>query len=234
MLDALAPHSNILRVGYPAQWVFRGCDFGGLGKFGPRVVAAAGRRNCDLGRHAGVGVQAGSGSALPASNVQNQSLSSIAVAPVAPMPSHRLTGSAVFCALDTARRLIASFQTASAMARIAAHRSAPPSSPVGGGGPLSVRARRPHGGRAGQTRIFKKTGLSAPSITGCGCTGFQRARKLRPSDVGSGVAMPYAYAKQRCGPREGANYGIGGVRGRKGALGSYDLGRAATLGGGLG
>lgn len=162
MLDALAPHSNILRVGYPAQWVFRGCDFGGLGKFGPRVVAAAGRRNCDLGRHAGVGVQAGSGSALPASNVQNQSLSSIAVAPVAPMPSHRLTGSAVFCALDTARRLIASFQTASAMARIAAHRSAPPSSPVGGGGPLSVRARVPMGVAQDRPGFSKKPAFRPP------------------------------------------------------------------------
>lgn len=234
MLEAVVPHLNILGTGYAVRWVFRGREFAGLGKIGPGWGATVGRRRRDLGRRTAVAAQAGSASSLPASIQQNQALSVDRIADVAPLPSHRMAATADFRAFQGCSRLIASYQTGAIDQRGAA-RPVPSSAPRAGGvAPLSIGARIPDGGRAGQTPFFKKPGILAPSPTGCMVTALAGARKLRVCNPGSGVAAPYRRANAACGSESRAKFGIEGVRGRRCALPWFDLGGTATLGGALG
>lgn len=235
MPQPVSSSSNILRVGYAAQRVFRGRERGGLENFGAGRGARVGRWWLDLGKHGAAFDQAEGATALSASNTQNQSLSTDDLGAVAREPSHGLEGMADFRAFQRASRLIASFQTGRAMQGAPASWAARSARRGGGGGPLSPAARVPMAVAQLRPEICEDPARAgrpfAPSLTGGLCSGPDGARNFRSEGMGSGVAAHSGRVKSGGNPRRNRKFGTGGVRGGDAAHHGFDLGKTAKLGG---
>jgi hypothetical protein len=214
--------------------VFRGRVVAGLGKFRGGCIAADGRGRTDLGRLRAAFVQAGGGLPLPATIMQNQSLSASAIGVVAWAPSHGRSGSAVFCGREGACRLIASLPTQ----RLGAAQLGP----VGGSGeggavPLSPRAPAPYARRDRANWKVRKSGqpigAALPLATGS-AVALSRARNLSRLAMGSGVWGTLSAATSGAKTRGILRFSTNRVGVNRGAHVSLDLGRAATLGGARG
>lgn len=192
MILARAIRSNRIWGAYSGASVFLAGGAAGSGKsgcarWGLEVARAAGRLSAVWRWTAARSGRAGGSEGLPASILQNQSLSGIAGRIVARSSSHRLAGTAVLCGFGASSNLIASSFARVLIAPIlsgcgfvAAVIDRPPS-------PLLSTALAPYSGRAGQTKIYRKADELAPSRFDCAGTIFTKGPEVSNLQKGSGV-----------------------------------------------